>query len=122
MKKTVITLATIILTACGNHKLTDLKLNVDKPADVEAKFGKPDTIVRNVFMGMSAEFWAYRKDSFCLLFRNDILTEVEDHCFNGFKPTQTEMDKMNEDARRMADSIAETITEELNEAMGDTVK
>lgn len=113
MKKTIILLATVLLAACSSKNINNLKLNVDKPADVEAKFGKPDTIVRNVFMGMSAEFWAYRKDSICLAFRNDILAEVQDHCFNGFRPTNDEIEKIEADAKRMADSISEVLSAQI---------
>ncbi|HXU28141.1 MAG TPA: hypothetical protein VN698_13000 [Bacteroidia bacterium] len=72
-----IVVCVLILSACGHkNSITDLKLNADRPADVESKFGKPDSVDRKVFLGISAEYWLYKKDSIALLFRNDILADA----------------------------------------------
>jgi hypothetical protein len=126
MKKTILIAATALLVACGHNKISDLHLNVDKPQDVEAKFGKPDSIARHAFLGLTAEFWAYRKDSICLLFKNDILSEAQEHCFGGFGPTEAEKMEMAANAKRMGDSISESLSSELEAAMNkiasDTLK
>lgn len=123
MKKLLLIPAFISLVACSKSRsLSDLKMNVDKPADVEAKFGKPDSIARHSVFGITAEFWAYKQDSICLLFRNDILSEAQDHCYRGFKPTDSQKSAMDEEARRMADSISEALTRQLDNAMNEAAK
>jgi len=97
-------------------------MNVDKPADVEAKFGKPDSIARHSVLGMTAEFWAYKNDSICLLFENDILTTARDHCYGRFVPTTEEKSEMEANAKRLADSIAESLNLELERAMNEASK
>lgn len=113
MKKIIVLLATLLIVACGRNKIADLKMNVDKPIDVESKFGKPDSIVRKVFMGISAEFWAYHNDSICLLFHNDILVKAQPHCYNGFVPSQEEKEIIEAQAKHYADSISEVVLKEM---------
>lgn len=117
MKKSLIILVAVIAVACSGRNVDDLKLNVDKPTDVENKLGKPDSIARESFFGVTGEFWSYKHDSVCLLFRNDILIKIEKHCVSGFGVSESEKEAIKINAEHRADSIAAALDVAIQKAM-----
>ena len=104
MKKTITALFMLALVSCSKN-FDNLKMNVDRPANVEAKIGKPDSVVREVFLNISKESWYYMQDSVLLTFRNDILVALT--------TPQMEREERNAAIKQM---------EEVAEAIADSVR